>query len=182
MWKKFRVSLFGLFSLTKKVAYQEQEIEIDNHIYIVREVASADIKDLLSIEREVYAGELPWTKSAFLTELRSNSKHLYLLIQKKEQVVGFIGCRIYGKDAHITNVAVRTNDQGKGIGLFLLKETQKFAEQHGCKTMSLEVRISNNNAQRVYRKMGFVSNAIKRGYYDENHEDALEMILDLEDV
>ncbi len=61
----------------------------------LREITYQDIKDLLAIEREVYAGELPWTMSAFMAELGSKAPHLYLLaaINGKKQlallVVGF---------------------------------------------------------------------------------------------
>ncbi|OJG26753.1 ribosomal-protein-alanine acetyltransferase [Enterococcus caccae] len=147
----------------------------------MRAIKLDDIKDLLSIEREVYAGELPWTKTAFLMELQAAEPHLYLLIKKEEKTVGFIGCRIFGKDAHITNVAVLTHNQGKGIGSFLIREVLQFAKNNGCETVSLEVRISNKNAQRVYRQLGFVSNTIKPNYYTENKEDALEMILYLKE-
>ncbi|OJG75866.1 ribosomal-protein-alanine acetyltransferase [Enterococcus quebecensis] len=157
-------------------------VEISEQEYAVRAIVLDDIKDLLSIEREVYAGELPWTKTAFLVELQSPDPHLYLLIQKNNQTIGFIGCRIFGSDAHITNVAVLTKEQGKGIGSFLIREIQQFAKANNCETISLEVRLSNKNAQRVYRQLGFLSNTIKPNYYTEDKEDALEMILYLKEV
>ena len=60
----------------------------------MREITYQDIKDLLAIEREVYAGELPWTMSAFMAELGSKAPHLYLLAAINGKTVGFIGCRI----------------------------------------------------------------------------------------
>lgn len=182
MWKKCSFFFKTIILRLQPKHYPMQTVVISNYTYSVREILTSDIKELLAIEREVYEGELPWTKTAFLNELRTDSPKLYLLIKDNEQAIGFIGCRLVGKDAHITNVAVLNKYQGKGIGSFLLDETKKFAEKQGCETMSLEVRMSNKNAQRVYRKMGFVSNAIKRGYYDENNEDALDMILYLKEV
>ncbi|MEI5988825.1 ribosomal protein S18-alanine N-acetyltransferase [Enterococcus crotali] len=181
MLKKFNLfhSLLGIFF--KNRPYDEKAVQISNQEYFVRGITIDDIKDLLSIEREVYAGELPWTKTAFLVELQSAEPHLYLLIQKEGKTIGFIGCRIFGKDAHITNVAVSTKNQGNGIGSFLIREVQQFARINDCETISLEVRISNKNAQRVYRQLGFVSNTIKPDYYTENNEDALEMILYLKE-
>lgn len=181
MLKKFNLfhSILGFFF--KNRPYDEQTITLAGEKYSVRAIKLDDIKDLLSIEREVYAGELPWTKTAFLVELQSTDPHLYLLIQKAGKTVGFIGCRIFGQDAHITNVAVLTRYQGKGLGSFLIREVQQFAKINQCETISLEVRISNKNAQRVYRQLGFVSNTIKTDYYTENKEDALEMILYLKE-
>ncbi|EOH99133.1 ribosomal-protein-alanine acetyltransferase [Enterococcus moraviensis ATCC BAA-383] len=181
MLKKFNLlhSILGIFF--KNRPYDEKSIKISDQDYFVRAIILDDIKDLLSIEREVYAGELPWTKTAFLVELQSSDPHLYLLIQKEGKTIGFIGCRIFGKDAHITNVAVATQHQGSGIGSFLIREVLEFAKSNECDTISLEVRISNKNAQRVYRQLGFVSNTIKPRYYTEDNEDALEMILFLKE-
>lgn len=177
MLKKFNLfhNILGIFF--KNRPYDEKTVEIANQEYFVRGINLDDIKDLLSIEREVYAGELPWTKTAFLVELQSSDPHLYLLIQKEGKTIGFIGCRIFGKDAHITNVAVLIQNQGSGIGSFLIREVLDFARVNECEKVSLEVRISNKNAQRVYRQLDFVSNTIKPNYYTENKEDALEMIL-----
>ncbi|OTN90162.1 ribosomal-protein-alanine acetyltransferase [Enterococcus sp. 7E2_DIV0204] len=182
MLKKFNLfhSLLGIFF--KNRPYDERTVEISNESYSVRAIVLDDIKDLLSIEREVYAGELPWTKTAFLMELQAAEPHLYLLIQKDEKTIGFVGCRIFDKVAHITNVAVLTQNQGKGIGSFLIREVIQFARANNCETISLEVRISNKNAQRVYRQLGFASSTIKPAYYTENKEDALEMILHLKEV
>lgn len=167
--------LLGFFF--KNRPYDEKTVEISNQDYVVRGIVIEDIKDLLGIEREVYAGQLPWTRTAFLVELQAAEPHLYLLIQKEGQTIGFIGCRIFDKDAHITNVAVSTKEQGKGIGSFLIREIIEFAKVNGCEMVTLEVRISNKNAQRVYRQLGFVSNTIKPNYYSEDNEDGLEMIL-----
>ncbi|MTD38719.1 ribosomal-protein-alanine N-acetyltransferase [Erwinia sp. CPCC 100877] len=181
MSKKFNFlrRLTQLFNKSK--AYDGKNVEIANENYFVRAITNNDIKDLLAIEREVYDGELPWTKTAFLVELQVSDPHLYLLIQKEQKTVGFIGCRIFNTEAHITNVAVAKTYQGKGIGSFLIKEMRAFAEANQCDCMTLEVRISNKNAQRVYRQLGFISNAIKPEYYSENNEDALEMILPLKE-
>lgn len=172
MWKRFKALLFF-----KQKNFQEQCVRIRGKEYFLREVTNRDIKDLLAIERDVYAGELPWTKSAFLGELHSFYKNLYLLIADEQKAVGFIGCRIKNKDVHVTNVAVLTNYQNKGIGKYLLQEIKNYGIKQRCETMSLEVKISNQAAQKVYRQFGFVSHAIHRNYYDENKEDALEMIL-----
>jgi ribosomal-protein-alanine N-acetyltransferase len=182
MSKKFKLlqHLTKLFNKSKK--YNEKNVTISNEDYFVRSVANSDIKDLLGIEREVYNGELPWTKTAFLVELQVADPHLYLLIQKEQKTVGFIGCRIFDKEAHITNVAVAKAYQGKDIGSFLIREMKAFAQAHQCDCLSLEVRISNKNAQRVYRQLGFQSSTIKPEYYTENNEDALEMILPLKEV
>lgn len=177
--KKFD-SIRKLFGKKKNwEKYAEKSVTIGNDAYLLREITPDDIKDLLSIEREVYAGELPWTRSAFLSELSSKNPHLYILAEKDGQTLGFIGCRVIEDDGHITNVAVAAKGQGKGLGTYLLQEAFRFAENQGCSRMSLEVRLSNKHAQSVYRKTGFISSKITPAYYDDG-EDALEMLKQLD--
>jgi ribosomal-protein-alanine N-acetyltransferase len=175
MLKKFK-SFKGKLTLFRKVQYPQQIKMIRNESYTVREIVGDDIKELLQVERLVYAGELPWTKSAFLSEIYSRFKHLYLCILQNERIIGFIGVRLLGEDAHITNIAVIPEYQSKGIGSFLLAEVQQYALKNKCDRLTLEVRLSNIDAQRLYRKLGFVSRAIKTAYYTEGNEDALDMV------
>ncbi|MBP1044759.1 ribosomal protein S18-alanine N-acetyltransferase [Enterococcus sp. BWM-S5] len=178
--KKFD-SIRKLFGKKKtRTSYTERSVTVGEDTYLLREITPDDIKDLLSIEREVYAGELPWTRSAFLSELHSTNPHLYILAEKEGKTIGFVGCRIIDFDGHITNVAVAANSQGKGLGTFLLNEAFAFAKAQSCTRMSLEVRLSNKHAQSVYRKAGFISSKITSAYYDDG-EDALEMIKPLDD-
>lgn len=165
----------------KEKIFENKYVTISDTSYFVRKIIPEDIKDLLAIEREVYAGELPWSKSAFLMELKSPVPHLYILIKRKQKTIGFVGCRVFGKNTHITNIAVSTHYQGKGVASYMIKEIKKFAHENKSNILSLEVRINNKKAQRVYRKSGFVATAIKTGYYADNGEDALEMILNLTD-
>lgn len=81
-----------------------------------------------------------------------------------------------GEDAHITNIAVIPEYQGRGVGSFLLTEIEQYARKNKCDRISLEVRLSNRDAQRLYRQLGFVSRAIKTAYYTEGNEDALDMV------
>lgn len=181
MLRKFNFLKAKTGKRSKKRLYEEQQVTISGQSYTLRAIVPDDIKDLLAIEREVYAGELPWTKSAFLQELQSTEPHLYILLKKETTTVGFIGCRLLEGNAHITNVAVLTAYQGRGIGSFLINEIKQFAHQHHCEKLSLEVRISNKHAQSVYRKLDFVSTKIKPAYYTENNEDALEMTYTLKE-
>ncbi|OOG27458.1 ribosomal-protein-alanine N-acetyltransferase [Enterococcus casseliflavus] len=180
MLKKFK-TMTGKLAFFRQIQYPERKKEIRGETYVVRELVGDDIKELLQVERLVYAGELPWTKSAFLSELYSRVKHLYLGILHNERMIGFIGVRILGADAHITNIAIIPDYQGKGIGSFLLGEIERYARKNKCDRLTLEVRLGNRDAQRLYRTLGFVSQAIKTAYYTEGNEDALDMVKFLND-
>ena len=116
--EKFK-SFKGKLPLFRKVQYPEQTKTIQDETYVIREIVGEDIKELLQVERLVYAGELPWTKSAFLSEIYSRFKHLYLCILQNERMIGFAGVRLLGEDAHITNIAVIPEYQGRGVGSFV---------------------------------------------------------------
>lgn len=174
MLKKFRKIITTFFFPQNK--YEPQQVELAGKNFLIRQLKTEDIKNLMDLERVVYFGELPWTKSAFLSEFYSTIPHLYIGIFAGDSVIGFIGCRILGGDTHITNVAVHPDKQGQGLGTFLIDEIEKFAIMNRCETMTLEVRVSNIDAQRLYRHKGFVSQTIKPQYYTETNEDALEMI------
>lgn len=62
------------------------------------------------------------------------------------------------------------------MGKLLIDEVEKFAIMNDCETLSLEVRLSNTDAQRLYRRLGFSARNIRKNYYTENNEDALDMI------
>ncbi|MDH6364968.1 ribosomal-protein-alanine N-acetyltransferase [Enterococcus sp. PF1-24] len=175
MLKKFKRFIINFGSAKKE--FPQKQVNFLNQEFLVRGLAVEDVKQLLDLEREIYHGELPWKKSAFTSEIRSRIPHLYLgLFDKNDLVIAFIGCRVIGSDAHITNFAVKPKFQKAGIGTFLMIEVEKFAVEYRCETMSLEVRMGNKDAQRLYRKLGFVSQRIRKKYYNETNEDALAMI------
>lgn len=142
-------------------------------------VKAEDIKDLLTIERIVYRGQLLWTKNIFLSELNQPTPHLYLKAEANGEIVAFIGARFEKKDAHIANLAVLPSYQNQGIASLLLARIEKVARYYRCETLSLEVRQSNLSAQRLYRSLGFHSQRVLESYYFDNNENGVYMEKDL---
>ncbi|MGX7204015.1 ribosomal protein S18-alanine N-acetyltransferase [Enterococcus pingfangensis] len=180
MLKKFsglvKTVLYG-----KQVPFSEKLIELQGDEHLMRKIIDRDIKELIALERDVYFGETPWTKSAFLSEIHSPIPHLYIcIVTKQAEIAGFIGSRLIGNDTHITNIAVGTAFQNRGMGKLLIDEVENFAIMNDCATLSLEVRLSNTDAQRLYRRLGFSARNIQKNYYTEDNEDALDMIKHLE--
>lgn len=102
MLKKFKAYARSLFQ--DKMIYAEKTIEQIDRRYILRELTTEDIKELLDVEREVYNGELPWTKSAFMSELKSPLPHLYLGIFDNGRMIGFVGSRAFGLDLSLIHI------------------------------------------------------------------------------
>lgn len=78
-------------------------------------------------------------------------------------------------EGDITNVAVRPDRQKEGIGHFLMDSLIRLAEQQGVTTIHLEVRTGNGTAIRLYERMGFTKDGIRKKYYTDPVEDALLM-------
>ncbi len=92
-----------------------------------------------------------------------------------ESVSGFVSVWYQGEEAHITEIAVREKMRGNGLGELLLIGSLREACNYGSKVMTLEARVSNFIAQRLYEKYGFKSVGIRKGYYADNREDAVIM-------
>lgn len=190
MLKKFRIWYQSIFGNRQNVAREaaldvkNQRVEINGMTYFVAKALFTDIPEMIEIERAVYSGQAPWDATAFASELRRERDRLYLVIRKNDQLLAFIGCTFEERDedAHITNIAVIPDYQRHGLGQHLIQVMIKRAQRLGYRSMSLEVRISNENAQRLYRSLQFEQAGIKRGYYFGDHEDAVDMVLDLSKV
>ena len=132
------------------------------------------IRQVLEIENQVYPR--PWTQGVFVDELaaaRRAQRH-YVVALADNRVVGYGGIMLSIDEAHITNIAVDPALQKRGIGRTLMVELCAAARDCGCKSMSLEVRVSNKAAQAMYAAFGFVPAGVRQRYY-ENSEDAIVM-------
>ncbi len=90
-------------------------------------------------------------------------------------VAGYVSIWHQGEEAHITEIAVREQLRGRGIGELLLIGSLRASLEYGSKVMTLEARVSNFVAQRLYEKYGFKSVGIRKAYYSDNREDAVIM-------
>ena len=95
--------------------------------------------------------------------------------QPKDRILGFVGLWFMSSEAHITAIAVRQEVQGQGIGELLLIGSIEIATKRQAEVVSLEVRVSNQVAQSLYQKYGFRHAGIRKGYYNDNREDAAIM-------
>ncbi|MDD5038042.1 MAG: ribosomal protein S18-alanine N-acetyltransferase [Dehalococcoidales bacterium] len=98
-----------------------------------------------------------------------------LLPSEGQYIVGFAGLWVIAGEAHITDIAVREVYRRRGIGELLLIACIDMATDLDSTTITLEVRVSNITAQRLYSKYGFTQVGLRRGYYTDNREDAMLM-------
>ncbi len=94
---------------------------------------------------------------------------------QSRDIAGYVGLWFQGNETHITEIAVREELRGNGIGELLLIGSVRVALEHGSTVLTLEARVSNFIAQRLYEKYGFREVGIRKNYYSDNREDAVIM-------
>lgn len=133
-------------------------------------------EDVESASRlEAAAFTQPWSSKAF-AEAIERDDCLYMVAELDGKVVGVCGVvNAYG-DGGINNVTVEEELRGRGIGKKMLTELMRTGrEQMGILNYTLEVRVSNTPAIRLYESLGFKSEGIRPGFYEKPKEDAMIM-------
>lgn len=131
------------------------------------------IPGVLRIEGKVYPR--PWSAGLFLSELAQKGSRAYFVARHKGRVVGYAGVMILGDEGHVTNIAVDPDHHRQHVGTRLLLRLTDECRARGARSMTLEVRRANTGAQAMYRKFGFSTVGVRRGYYVETGEDAYIM-------
>ena len=134
------------------------------------------LRGVMAIERQVYPR--PWSPNLFLSEMAETKNRCYLVARQDREVVGYGGLICYGEEAHVTNIAVDPIHHRSKIGTRLLHDLLLAAIDLGAEAVSLEVRVTNWGAQRMYGGFGFRPVGVRKNYYQEINEDALIMWVD----
>ena len=142
-----------------------------------RQMKEEDLNQIMEIEKKSFA--TPWTYDAFYNELFSNQFAHYVVAEVDEKIIGYCGLWVIIDEGHITNIAILPDYRGVGLGEKLLRAVMETAKGLGAETLTLEVRVSNDVAKGLYRKLGFQDGGIRKSYYTDNFEDALVMWVNL---
>ena len=139
----------------------------------LRRLDAADLDLVEAIERESY--RTPWSRSMFDAELRKPSSLALGAFTVDDVLVGYAFVSRYVDAWHVMNVAVADSFRRRGIASALLGRLFEVTESDSRRGYTLEVRVSNAGAIRLYEQLGFEQRGIRRGYYTDNREDALIM-------
>lgn len=129
------------------------------------------LRQMAQIEQEAF--DQPWSERMFIPEVEDENAY-YLVGVRGDEVICYGGFHKVLDEAHITNIAVRADSRGRGIGTLLMSELIARARLMGVKYMTLEVRDNNENAIKLYKSFGFTVEGIRKRYYN-NSRDALIM-------
>ena len=143
---------------------------------LIRRMELKDLDAVAAIEAATFAR--PWSRASFEQELTRNVAARYLVAELDGQVVGYAGAWIILDESHVTNIAIEETCRGRGIGKQLTAGLMQYLSNLGAAYATLEVRVSNERAQTLYKNLGFVSIGKRKKYYEDNNEDAFLMVCD----
>lgn len=138
-----------------------------------------DLDDVVAIENDLYP--FPWTRGNFLDSI-SSGYETWILRDSRGLLNGYFLLMLSVDDAHLLNISVNRDLQGRGIGLLLLDKAKTIVQERKLRAMLLEVRPSNTRAEKIYQRYGFSRIGIRKGYYpasNNQREDAIVMKLPL---
>ena len=140
----------------------------------VRDAVRGDIPSLCHIEEECFSS--PWSANSF-EDFFANGCSQCLVAECGGEILGYVGMNVILGEGEITNLAVLDKYRRQGVGEMLMK---KLADTEGLERLLLDVRVSNTAARRLYEKLGFKVDGVRKGFYSKPREDAVLMSCDIE--
>ena len=138
----------------------------------IRRLQLQHLNEIEEIERRSYP--TPWSRSMFASELAKPSS-ICLGAFEGDRLSGYLIISRYVDAWHVMNIAVDPTDRRRGIASMLFERLFDLTADDEQRGYTLEVRVSNAGAIELYSRLGFEARGIRRGYYTDNHEDALIM-------
>lgn len=137
-----------------------------------REMLIEDLDQVMEIETDLFS--MPWTKEGLFTFLTRDDT-MFFVVEEKEKILGYCSMQTVLDEGDILNVAVRRDRQKEGIGYFLVHSMLMMAQVQGIQLVHLEVREGNGSARRLYERLGFTEDGIRKNYYTDPLENAVLM-------
>lgn len=148
---------------------------MNNINFIIRDISLHDLDTIYLIETSSY--NAPWTKINLSDEI-IKSNNLNLCIITNSSIIGYCFSYFVNKDLFITNFCIHPDHRNKHFGTILLNNLLDKANQKFIRLVFLEVREKNFAAIKLYKKLGFSQDCIRKNFYS-NGDNALLMHLDL---
>jgi ribosomal-protein-alanine N-acetyltransferase len=144
---------------------------------MISRMRRSDLDDVVELERRTFP--TPWPRTLFERDLPNDGINQAFVARDGDGLVGYLISWLVVDELHIGNIAVTPGRRRSGTGTALLTHVLDLAREREVRRVTLEVRVSNAAAIALYRKFGFNEVAIRKGYYADDGEDALVMLLDL---
>ncbi len=146
---------------------------LNSELFFQTELMTQDDIEIVSqIEKENFSE--PWSFESFKSEI-NNALSISYVEKYLDKTVGYVTAQIINPEAYIGTIAVDESMRKRGIANRLLNMVIDFCNYKNCETLSLEVRVSNIAAQKLYEKNGFINLGIRKNFYSKPKEDAYIM-------
>ncbi len=132
---------------------------------IVRKMHESDILSVYELEQISFSS--PWSVDSLRSQL-TNETAVFFVAVEDEKILGYGGMHLVFGEGFVTNIAVFPEHQGKGIGKIITKKLIENCEI----SISLEVRVSNKAAIKLYENLNFKNMGIRPNFYENPPEDA----------
>jgi ribosomal-protein-alanine N-acetyltransferase len=143
---------------------------------VIPRIEAMRIEDLPAVQAiEQASFTTPWPPHAYRSELETNRLARYLVVRAGDEIVGYGGIWLMVDEAHITTFAIHPAWRRRRLGERLLLALLDVAQERHAREATLEVRLSNLGARRLYEKYGFRPVGLRPNYYSDDREDALIM-------
>ena len=137
----------------------------------IRQMTAEDVEDAWKLE-QINLGKEAWTQKQLLDAMTRDDT-VYLVAEMAGRIVGLCGVRNISGEGEVTNVSVSGDVRREGCGYKMVKQLLERGRGIGIKDYTLEVRAQNAPAIRLYEKLGFKSEGVRPGFYDEPKDDAV---------
>lgn len=138
----------------------------------IDDMRKEDLEQVSTMEAACFS--MPWSKKSFEENL-NRSDAVYVVARDGDKVLGYCGAYVILNEADINQVAVDPLHRKKGVGGKMLAALLEKLRKAGADAVTLEVRKSNEAAIALYESMGFVTEGIRKNFYEKPVEDALIM-------
>ena len=142
--------------------------------YAILDAAARHLPQVERLEQRCFS--VPWTEAQLRAQL-PDDRHVFLVAERGDEVLGYVGLMHVLDEGYISNVAVSPDCRRQGIGAALIAELTRRAGRMELAFLTLEARASNAPAIRLYEKMGFRQVGRRKRYYQRPEEDAVLMTL-----
>ncbi len=140
---------------------------------VIRKGRAEDLDGIAALEQECFAS--PWSRESLYRDMTENQMAEYFVAELDGEVVGYLGIWLVSEEGYINNVAVSPSHRRRQIGSALIGAMLEATQAEGIIAHTLEVRASNEAAKGLYKKFGFKEAGLRKGYYEDNGEDAIIM-------
>lgn len=141
--------------------------------FTIERMTRADVEQVEAIEQEIFS--VPWSEKSFIDACETK-ENVYIVCKDNGKVLGYCGMWTVLGEGNITNMAVAKEYRRQGIAQLLMSEMERISiQENGVDVFFLEVRQSNENAKKLYEKMGYKPIGTRKRFYEKPVEDAIVM-------